>query len=152
MTPRVAVVCVRDDDTVADVKQKIADCQHSRIPVVGERIDEVKGVLLKGDLLRLLLDARNENDPVGQHMEEAIFVQENVRADVLLEIFKSSRMHLAVVLDEFAGMAGVVSLEDVLEVLTGEIMDEYDHAPVLQEEARKKGREKLKECAEVKEE
>ena len=146
MTPRVAVVCVRETETIGDVKKMVAECQHSRIPVVGERIDEVKGILLKGDLLRALVETQDENNPVGKHMEEAIFVQQDVRADVLLEIFKTSRMHLAIVLDEYAGMAGVVSLEDVLEVLTGEIMDEYDHAPDLQEEARINGHDKLSAC------
>lgn len=150
MTPRVAVVCVRENQTIADVKELVAESQHSRIPVVGDRIDEVKGILLKGDLLKLLIQPQDENNPVGQWMEEAIFVQEDIRADELLEIFKTSRMHLAIVLDEYAGMAGVVSLEDVLEVLTGEIMDEYDSTPDLQELARKNGHPKLEQCESAK--
>jgi CBS domain containing-hemolysin-like protein len=139
MTPRVNITYLHGDATLDEAKEDILGSQHTRIIVINESIDDVLGIALKDELLAAMI-AGKFDQPVADFTREARVVPESVRADKLLEVFRQTRQHLAVVIDEFGGVAGVVTLEDVLEVLTGEIVDETDRVVDLQEEARQRSR------------
>ena len=143
MSPRVIVTALKGELTLAESKAEIIASQHSRILVIGESIDNVLGLVLKDNLLLALIEGK-ENKTVAELKREVNFVPDTIRADKLLKFFQENREHLGVVLDEYGGVAGVVTLEDVLEVLTGEIVDETDRNIDLQDIARKK-RQKLLE-------
>ncbi|KIG16888.1 Magnesium and cobalt efflux protein CorC [Enhygromyxa salina] len=125
MTPRVSMSSLRGDATLEDCRAAIVSSQHTRLVVVGNSRDDVIGVVLRSELLVELLEGRG-GARLRDIAEEVPTTTEDVRADALLREFQTSRRHLAVVLDEFGGVAGVVTLEDVLEILTGEIVDETD--------------------------
>ncbi len=137
MTPRVALTYLVGDRILADVKTKIIESQHSRIVVIGDSIDQIIGVVLKDELLVALIDDRGDTT-IQSLARPARFVPENIRADKLLKSFQDYREHLVVVLDEYGGVSGVVTLEDVLEVLTDEIVDETDQNVDMQAIARRK--------------
>jgi CBS domain containing-hemolysin-like protein len=142
MTPRVSLTYLYADDTLAEARERILTSEHSRLIVVGDSIDDVRGIALRNELLIALIEGR-EGEPVAAVMRPANFIPASVRADRLLEVFRQTRQHLAVVIDEYGGVAGVVTLEDVLEVLTGEIVDETDRVADLQAEARAKNRRRF---------
>ncbi len=137
MTPRVAMTHVRGRQSLAKAQDDIIASPHSRIIVTGNSIDDVKGVALKDELLTALIKGKDKVQ-VLELSREVEFVPESVRADDLLAGFRQTRQLLAVVIDEFGGVAGVVTLEDVLETLTGEIIDETDVFANLRAEAKKK--------------
>jgi CBS domain containing-hemolysin-like protein len=137
MTPRVSMTYVHGDETLAEVRDQVIASPHSRILVIGDSIDEVQGVTLKSELLVALVNGQTDT-LLADLAREVLFVPEMVRADQLMATFREKREHLAVVVDEFGGVAGVVTLEDVLEVLTGEIVDETDLVVDLQEWARQR--------------
>ena len=137
MTPRIIVTYLKGDLTLAECQQEIISSQHTRILVIENSIDNVVGLVLKDDLLTAMIE-NNKQQLVKNLVRQVRFVPETIRADKLLKVFQETREHLAVVLDEYGGVAGVVTLEDVLEVLTGEIVDETDRNVDLQEIARKK--------------
>lgn len=139
MTPRTAVTWIRGIEPIKIAAEKIGNGQHSRVLVVGESIDDVKGIVLKNALLKLLINGYDENALIEDFVEPIKFIQPNTPADELLEYFKTSRVHLAVVVDEYGGVSGIVTLEDVLEVLTGEIVDETDLSVDMREVAKKNG-------------
>lgn len=142
MTPRVAMTYVRGNSTLKEAKDVIIASTHSRIIVTGEAIDDILGIAMKNALLTAIIEDKAEL-PVSALVDEALFVPENVRGDKLLQIFQKNYRHLAVVIDEFGGVAGVVTLEDVLETLTGEIVDETDIIADLQAEARRRNKSLL---------
>lgn len=144
MTPRIATTYLRGDSTLNEVKQDIITSQHSRIIVIENSLDKVIGLALKHELLAGMIDG-NDEGKVADFLREVRFVPETIRADRLLKEFQKTRQHLVVVLDEYGGMSGVVTLEDVLEVLTGEIVDETDLSVDLQAVARLKAKMMLKE-------
>ena len=125
MTPRLAMTCIDSQKSIEEQRQELIDSQHSRIVVIGESRDDVRGVVLRSELLVALVEKKGE-DMVGQYAYLPLTVDETLKADDLLPLFQQSRQHLAIVRDEFGGVAGVVSLEDVVEELTGEIVDETD--------------------------
>lgn len=137
MTPRTALTYLRGDVTLADSKKEIISSQHTRIIVIEDSIDQVMGVALKDELLTAIIEGKREQT-VANLTRKVRFVPETVRADQLLKNFQKAREHLVVVVDEYGIVSGVVTLEDVLEVLTGEIVDETDRIIDLQEMARKK--------------
>lgn len=137
MTPRVAMTYLAGDRTLADARQEIIDSQHSRIVVIGESIDQVAGVVLKDALLIAMIDDHT-GITIDSLVRQVRFVPESIRADKLLKSFQDYREHLVVVLDEYGGVSGVVTLEDVVEVLTDEIVDETDRIVDLQAIARRK--------------
>ena len=137
MTPRIIITYLKGNQTLDECKQDIIKSQHTRILVIDETIDNVTGLVLKEELLTAMIEG--EGDRQIDNLKRPVhFVPETNRADKLLKVFQDNREHLAVVLDEYGGVAGVVTLEDVLEVLTGEIVDETDRNVDLQEIARKK--------------
>ena len=137
MTPRTIVTYLRGNLTLAEAKTDIISSQHTRIIVINETIDEVIGVALKQNLLTAMVEGR-KTQKIGTLTRKVGFVPETIRADRLMRNFLEAREHLAVVVDEYGNVSGVITLEDVLEVITGEIVDETDKTIDLQAIARKK--------------
>ena len=137
MTPRVIVTFLPGDSTLLESQEEIIISEHSRILVIEESIDKVIGYCLKDELLAAIIKGKGEQK-INQLLRQVYYVPESIKADKLLKTFQDTREHLMVVLDEYGGVAGVVTLEDVLEVLIGEIVDETDRIIDLQEIARKK--------------
>lgn len=137
MTPRVALTALPADKAIVELREDILNFQHSRILVFDQDIDHVVGIVLKYELLMALLRESAEMT-VGKLVRPVRFVSEGEPADQLLQRFQSTREHLAVVVDEYGGVSGVVTLEDVLEVITGEIVDETDRSIDLQSLARQR--------------
>ncbi|MBD2294986.1 HlyC/CorC family transporter [Anabaena sphaerica FACHB-251] len=141
MTPQIMLTYIRGNLTLAEAKADIIASQHTRIIVIDESIDQVMGFALKQRLLTAMVEGSSEQK-IADLTRKVRFVPEIIRADKLLKNFIESHEHLAVVVDEYGCVAGVITLEDVLEVITGEIVDETDKTVDLQEIARKK-REKM---------
>lgn len=137
MSPRIIVTYLKGEQTLNECQTEIIASQHTRILVINETIDDVTGLVRKDELLTAMIQGHGDRQ-INYLQRPVQFVPETNRADKLLKVFQDNREHLAVVLDEYGGMAGVVTLEDVLEVLTGEIVDETDRSVDLQEIARKK--------------
>ncbi|NEP83654.1 MAG: HlyC/CorC family transporter [Okeania sp. SIO3C4] len=144
MTPRIATTYLYANATLDEVKSDIIASQHSRIIVIGDSIDDVLGVALKNELLKGIIEGKDSNK-ISDFMRDVRFIPDTLRVDLLLKEFQKNRQHLMVVLDEYGGMSGVVTLEDVLEELTGEIVDETDQSVDLQILARMRGKRKLKD-------
>jgi CBS domain containing-hemolysin-like protein len=125
MVPRTDVVWVDSDKTVADALKLALRSGYSRMPVVGESVDDVVGVAYLKDLV-----AASDDVNVGEVKREASFVPDSKRIDELLREMQRSRNHMAIVVDEYGGTAGVVTIEDILEEIVGEITDEYDSEEV----------------------
>jgi len=125
MIPRSQMVVVERDDTLDEIIGKVAPSGHSRFPVIAESRDEVSGILLAKDLLRYYGEA-SQRFTLRDVLRPAIFVPESKRLNVLLKEFRANRNHMAVVVDEFGGVAGLVTIEDVLEQIVGDIEDEHD--------------------------
>ncbi|MCC5950109.1 MAG: HlyC/CorC family transporter [Nitriliruptoraceae bacterium] len=139
MTPRTAVTWLDAARALGEVRAEVLDSEHSRILVADGDLDRVVGVAFRTDLLRALLEDE-DGTLVGDHVHELDAVPWLARADVLLERFRRQRAHIALVVDEYGGTLGVVSLEDVIEVLTGPIVDETDRRPDLRRYARARAR------------
>jgi CBS domain containing-hemolysin-like protein len=125
MTPRTEMIALSQHTALDDAKKKVIEAGHSRIPIYGENIDEVRGVLYAKDLLRV--DQEEGFDPV-KIMRKVPFVPETKRVADLLKEMRELKVHLAIVLDEYGGTAGLVTIEDILEEIVGEIADEYEPA------------------------
>lgn len=126
MVPRSQVISIRADHTPRDYLPTIIEAAHSRYPVVGETLDDVKGILLAKDLLPMVLHDEAQPIQLKDLLRPATFVPESKRLNVLLREFRSTHNHMAVVIDEYGGMAGIVTIEDVLEQIVGDIEDEHD--------------------------
>ena len=138
MTPRTAVTWLDANTPIEDAKDEIVSSEHSRIVVGDGDLDHAVGVVLKQDLLAALLDEPDRT--VGDLTRELTAVPWVLRADELLPLFRQRQEHLALVIDEYGGTMGVVTLEDVIEVLTGPILDETDRRADLRTYARARGR------------
>ena len=125
MVPRLDMVTVEASWRVSDVMEVIILNGFSRIPVIGTGIDDIVGLAYAKDLMRSERDGTGD-EPVGQHVRPARFVPEQQRVSVLLPQMQAEQFHMAVVIDEYGGVAGLVTLEDLIEELVGEIVDEYD--------------------------
>jgi len=125
MVPRIDMVCVELDDDLDSVVDKVTRAGHSRIPVFRDRIDNIIGVLYAKDLLAYLGSGSSEFSPEND-LRKAYFVPEYKPVDQLFREFQSSRTHMAIVVDEYGGTAGIVTIEDLMEEVFGEIQDEYD--------------------------
>ncbi|TVS08440.1 MAG: CBS domain-containing protein [Gammaproteobacteria bacterium] len=126
MIPRSQVVFVHHDDTPRDFLPVVIESQHSRFPVIGDDFDDVKGILHAKDLLPLALREASENFDLRELIRQAPVIPESKRLNVLLTEFRANRNHMAIVVDEYGSVAGVVTIEDVLEQIVGEIEDEHD--------------------------
>jgi magnesium and cobalt transporter len=123
MVPRAQMDVIHIVDTPENIAGLVVDATHSRFPAIGENRDDVVGILLAKDLLRYF--AGKEFD-LRDTLRPAVFVPESKRLNVLLREFRASRNHMAIVVDEYGGVAGLVTIEDVLEQIVGDIEDEYD--------------------------
>ncbi|HRP98805.1 MAG TPA: CBS domain-containing protein, partial [Rhodocyclaceae bacterium] len=123
MVPRAQMDVVHLNDPIDRIVDFVVDTAHSRFPAVGDNKDDVVGVFLAKDLLRYY--AGREFD-LRDMLRPAVFVPESKRLNVLLREFRVSRNHMAIVVDEYGGVAGLVTIEDVLEQIVGDIEDEYD--------------------------
>jgi len=127
MVPRSQMITLRADMTPKDFLPLIIECAHSRFPVLGEDPDEVIGVLLAKDLLPLILEPqRMERFDIKDHLRQAFIIPESKGLDSLLHDFRISRNHMAIIVNEYGGIAGLVTIEDVLEQIVGDIEDETD--------------------------
>ncbi|HRQ58416.1 MAG TPA: transporter associated domain-containing protein [Azoarcus taiwanensis] len=123
MIPRAQMDVIHLDDPIERIAEFVVDTAHSRFPAVGENKDDVIGVFLAKDLLRYY--AGREFD-LRDMLRPAVFVPESKRLNVMLREFRVSRNHMAIVVDEYGGVAGLVTIEDVLEQIVGDIEDEFD--------------------------
>ena len=128
MVPRAQMVFVRRDDPPGRILPAVIESGHSRFPVMDETRDDIVGILLAKDLLRLAPQAQGtaERFDIREYMRPAVFVPESKRLNVLLRDFRRSRNHMAIVVDEYGGVSGLVTIEDVIEEIVGEIEDEFD--------------------------
>jgi len=123
MVPRAQMETVSVDETPEQFVSRVIEVAHSRFPVTGENRDDIIGILLAKDLLRYYA---GEEFNIRAMLRPAVFIPESKRLNVLLREFRVSRNHMAVVVDEYGGVAGLVTIEDVLEQIVGDIEDEYD--------------------------
>jgi magnesium and cobalt transporter len=126
MIPRSEIVMIRRDMTPAEILPLVVESGHSRFPVVDDDRDNVTGILLAKDLLRLTNLRDLAAFDIREFMRPAVFVPESKRLNVLLKEFRGNRNHMAIVVDEYGGVNGLVTIEDVIEQIVGEIDDEFD--------------------------
>jgi len=124
MIPRSQMDCVSIDDEVPEFIPVVVETRHSRFPVIGESKDDVIGILLAKELLNYY--ANPEAFDLRETLRPAVFIPESKRLNVLLRDFRANRNHIAIVVDEYGGVSGLVTIEDVLEQIVGDIEDEYD--------------------------
>lgn len=133
MVPRIDVVAVPADMPMLGALDVVLKAGHSRIPVYASSIDNIVGILYAKDLLRYLRDGRTDV-PLGKILRPAYFIPESKKVDELLQELQQRKVHVAVVVDEYGGTAGLVTIEDLLEEIVGEIQDEYDaEEPTIEE-------------------
>ena len=126
MVPRVQMIIIDHKAKPKDILSSVVESGHSRFPVIGDTNDEIVGVLLAKDLLNYYADPKKVFD-IKDMMRSTVFIPESKRVNVLLREFRMSRNHMAIVVDEYNGIAGLVTIEDVIEEIIGEIEDEHDH-------------------------
>ena len=126
MIPRSQVVFIKAEQKPSEFLPVVIGSGHSRFPVIGEGEDEILGILLAKDLLPLALNDRENSFQLKSSLRSHASIPESKRLDVLLQEFRAARNHLAVVYDEYGGVSGIVTIEDVLEQIVGDIEDEYD--------------------------
>ena len=126
MVPRSQMIVVDRDDASEKLLPVVVESGHSRFPVIGEDRDQVVGILLAKDLLRHYAENEHGDFDIREVVRPAVFVPESKRLNVLLKEFRKNRHHMAIVVDEYGGVAGLVTIEDVIEQIVGDIADEYD--------------------------
>jgi magnesium and cobalt transporter len=126
MVPRSHMTVVARDDGRDKLLPIVVESGHSRFPVIGEDRDQVVGILLAKDLLRYYAENTTGDFDIREVIRTAVFVPESKRLNVLLKEFRKDRHHMAIVVDEYGGVAGLVTIEDVIEQIVGDIADEYD--------------------------
>jgi magnesium and cobalt transporter len=125
MIPRTQMVTVDIDLPTEELLSKVIDSGHSRFPVVGDNLDDIRGILLAKDLLPLILKGHDgfQLDSIIRH---ATIIPESKRLNILLREFRENRYHMALVIDEYGGISGLITIEDILEEIVGDISDETD--------------------------
>jgi magnesium and cobalt transporter len=130
MVPKTQVISIKETEGLAEFLPRILESAHSRFPVLDEPQEKIKGILLAKDLLKfgpgLLGQDENINFDLSQILRPINFIPESKKINILLEEFKTNRSHMAAVVDEFGEISGIVTIEDVLEEIVGEIVDETD--------------------------
>lgn len=129
MIPRSQMICINQHYDIEEIMKIITSTRHSRYPVMGENKDQIKGVILAKDLLTLL---HQDDDlfSIENFTHTALLTPESKPLDDLLQEFKHKRQHMAIVIDEYGGVAGLVTMEDIIELIVGDIEDEYDKQSV----------------------
>ncbi len=139
MIARSMMAVVARDDDPKELLQAVVESGHSRFPVTGEDRDEIVGILLAKDLLRHFVENGAQEFDIREFVRPAVFVPESKRLNVLLREFRKNHNHMAIVVDEYGGVAGLVTIEDVIEQIVGDIADEHDtdeDQPIRRETAR----------------
>jgi len=154
MVPRIAMVSLPAGATLEEAIDTLVEEGHSRIPVYEETIDEIIGILYAKDLLPFLKGSVAERPSLRSILRTPVFVPESMSVDDLLHEFQRRKVHIAIVLDEYGGTAGLVTIEDLLEEIVGEIQDEYDEEEPLivrlsEDEARIDGRADVDDLADL---
>ncbi len=126
MVPRAQMVVLEQNASLEDVLPVIAESGHSRFPVIGDNRDEVVGLLLAKDLLPYFMSGQADEFNLRDVLRPVVFVPESKRLNVLLQDFRGKRNHMAIIVDEYSGVAGLATIEDVVEQIVGEIADEHD--------------------------
>ncbi len=126
MVPRSQMSVIERDASANEILACIVDSAHSRFPVIGETRDNIEGIILAKDMLNFFAKEDHSALDLREYLRPAVFIPESKRLNVLLRDFRSNRNHMAVVVDEYGGVAGLVTIEDVLEEIVGEIEDEHD--------------------------
>jgi magnesium and cobalt transporter len=126
MVPRPQMVVIKAESTLEEILPLIIKSKHSRYPVIGESPDDILGILLAKDLLPQILSDDRKDFDIQHLLRRSVVVPESKRLNVLLREFRQNRNHMAIVIDEYGGVAGLVTIEDVLEEIVGEIEDETD--------------------------
>ncbi len=128
MTPRTDMVCIGIEETISGAVQAAIDCGHSRIPVYRENKDNIAGILYVKDLLKTWENAADRKLLLRDVIRQAHYVPESKKVSELFHEFKSQRFHVAIVLDEFGGTSGLITIEDIIEEILGEIAEEFEEA------------------------
>ncbi len=150
MIPRSNIQFLHLDDNFHDILKVVMQAGHSRYPVFDEDRDDVEGILLAKDLLKYV--GNEDAFDIDDILRRPIIVPESQKLDILLSSFRNSRNHMAIVVDEYAGTSGVITIEDVLEQIVGEIDDEHDHIDdKLNIRAQKEGRFIVQASTEIEE-
>ena len=131
MTPRTDIDCVPEDMLLPEVARVIVESGHSRIPVFRDTRDNMVGMLHAKDILSCLLDPKMADQPASAIMREPFFVPETKPIRNLLQEFRASKQHIAIALDEYGGTSGLITIEDLLEEIVGDINDEYDEQEIV---------------------
>lgn len=126
MIPRAQMVLIKAESTLEEILPQIIRAAHSRYPVIGESADDILGILLAKDLLPQILNSDHSDFKIESLLRPTVVVPESKRLNVLLREFRENRNHMAIVIDEYGCVAGLVTIEDVLEEIVGEIEDETD--------------------------
>ncbi|MEJ0006341.1 MAG: transporter associated domain-containing protein [Steroidobacteraceae bacterium] len=126
MVPRTQMAVVRREEPAPDILARVIESGHSRFPVMDDDRDDIVGILLAKDLLRLCAAGEQERFNIREFMRPAVFVPESKRLNMLLKEFRGNRNHMAIVVDEYGGVSGLVTIEDVIEQIVGDIDDEFD--------------------------
>lgn len=126
MIPRSSLIFVQEDQEPSELLPLVIESRHSRFPVIGDDLDDVKGILHAKDLLHLVLEQHHEKFSMKDCIRPATVIPESKRLNILLQEFRSTRNHMAVVVDEYGQVSGAVTIEDVLEQIVGDIEDEHD--------------------------
>ena len=128
MTPRTEMMCVAADCTLEEARVSLIEAGHSRMPVIGDSTDDVLGILYAKDLLKAL-EPHRTGEPIAvlrDIIRDPLYVPLTTPIPALLELMKRQKVHIAIVNDEYGGVSGLVTMEDILEEIVGEIADEYD--------------------------
>lgn len=126
MIPRAQMIVVDEEAAPEEILPIVVESAHSRFPVIGDNRDEVVGILLAKDLLSYFASQDKNDFNIRDMLRPAVFIPESKRLNVLLKDFRASRNHMAIIVDEYGGVAGLVTIEDVLEQIVGDIEDEHD--------------------------
>ena len=126
MIPRSQMIVVNEDDSLEEILSTIVKSGHSRFPIMNKESDESIGVLLAKDLLRYYMNRDNDTLSLQRYIRPLSIIPESKRLNTLLKEFRISRNHMAIVVDEYGGISGLLTIEDVIEEIVGEIDDEHD--------------------------
>lgn len=126
MVPRVQMVTVKNNTDPEDILMTSIESGYSRFPVIGNDADDVIGILIAKDLLNYFADQGNNKFDIKDMMRKVFYVPESKRLNILLREFRVNRSHMTIVVDEYSGIAGLVTMEDIIEEVIGDIEDEHD--------------------------
>ncbi len=126
MVPRSQMIIIEHDANAETILNCIIESAHSRFPVIGDNRDDIEGIILAKDMLNFFAKEDHKSLDLKEYMRPAVFIPESKRLNVLLRDFRANRNHMALVVDEYGGVSGLVTIEDVLEEIVGEIEDEHD--------------------------